>query len=408
MLANTYTNVRHVAMKATKSSQHESRRNLILIGAGLNNALIAWFVKRRNPALKITVLEKSRSMDELRTWSFHENDVEFLEELKPLVYCGWPGHEVKFPKYSRKFQSEYFCVKPKQLQKELAGILMSELKFLSEVINIDTHQVTLKSGETFEADCVIDGRGAQRMTSVAYQKFLGLTLRFKKPHGLSYPILMDANVPQLDGYRFFYVLPFSSDQLLIEDTRYSSKSEIDLQKYEQDILTYAEKHFGPIEEICERESGVLPLPMDSDFQSTLSEGTKVPLSGYAGGFFHPVTGYSLPDGVRIADRISKLSRLTTEGVKEVLDRYTDERSSRTKFFCMLNRMMFLAAPETERYKVFEYFYKGSDRLIENFYSGNLTYSDRLLFFKGKPPVAVWPALKAIAKPVRTSGVAHGT
>ena len=37
---------------------------------------------------------------------------------------------------------------------------------------------------------------------------------------------MDARVPQEGGFRFMYVLPFTSKRLLIEDTRYSDGPEL--------------------------------------------------------------------------------------------------------------------------------------------------------------------------------------
>ena len=43
--------------------------------------------------------------------------------------------------------------------------------------------------------------------------------RARGPHGLRSPMLMDATVPQLDGFRFFYVLPLAPRRLLVEDTR---------------------------------------------------------------------------------------------------------------------------------------------------------------------------------------------
>src|SRR3546814_18600308 len=46
-------------------------------------------------------------------------------------------------------------------------------------------------------------------------------------HGLARPIIMDARVPQIDGYRFVYLLPFSPDRLFVEDTYYSDGPDID-------------------------------------------------------------------------------------------------------------------------------------------------------------------------------------
>ena len=54
-----------------------------------------------------------------------------------------------------------------------------------------------------------------------FQKFLGLELEFEAAARARAPLLMDATVPQLGGFRFFYVLPLSPTRLLVEDTRFS-------------------------------------------------------------------------------------------------------------------------------------------------------------------------------------------
>ena len=45
-----------------------------------------------------------------------------------------------------------------------------------------------------------------------YQKFVGLEIRTPQPHGMVRPLLMDARVAQIDGFRFVYVLPLAPDR----------------------------------------------------------------------------------------------------------------------------------------------------------------------------------------------------
>ena len=58
----------------------------------------------------------------------------------------------------------------------------------------------------------------------------GVEVQLKKPHGLTAPMLMDAQVPQTDGYRFLYVLPFDPRTLLVEDTVVTVKGNLSKQK----------------------------------------------------------------------------------------------------------------------------------------------------------------------------------
>ena len=59
------------------------------------------------------------------------------------------------------------------------------------------------------------------------------------PHGVICPRIMDATVPQLDGYRFVYLLPFSPTRLLIEDTRYSDGASLSDDELAAEALDYA-------------------------------------------------------------------------------------------------------------------------------------------------------------------------
>ena len=47
---------------------------------------------------------------------------------------------------------------------------------------------------------------------------------------------MDATVPQVDGYRFFYVLPLAPDRLLVEDTYFSDSTHLDVAQLRTEML----------------------------------------------------------------------------------------------------------------------------------------------------------------------------
>ena len=58
-------------------------------------------------------------------------------------------------------------------------------------------------------------------------------------------------------------------------------------------------------------------------------------------------------------------------------------------------MMFLAAEPADRYRVLERFYRLPEPLIERFYAGGLSLSDRVRILSGAPPVRVGRALQAL-------------
>lgn len=365
---------------------------LCLVGAGLGNGILAWFLRKRHPDLNIIIYEAQSRIDDRRTWSFHKTDVDeaSFELLEELIGHRWNGYEVSFPQYKKRLDSVYATITPEKLQRELvkAGV---NLQFQSPVQAVSQDHVILGDGRPFSFQAVVDGRGyASSAVRLGYQKFVGQYVRLSEPHGLQVPLLMDATVVQLDGYRFFYILPFSENEFLIEDTRYSRSSDLNQQDLAQEIRAYIEKRGWKIESILKTESGVLPIPLDEEAYK--ADSLRI---GMAAGFFHPVTGYSLPDSVRLADRVSSLSQINQKTLQTAFSAYRTEQMKRRHFYLLLNRMLFLAAPDSERRKVFEHFYRMPESVIERFYAGSTTYFDGIRILSGKPPVNIGPALRAV-------------
>lgn len=382
-------------------SPTQDSADVILVGGGLANGILACFLRARHPQLRILLLEAHSKIPTSRTWCFHHSDLNQTQHtvIQPLIAKQWFGYDVQFPDLSKKsFDYRYYAVTPPQLQGHLQSILQENLKFNQKVTSISPHSIELSTGETLTAACVVDGRGCRdSFAPCGYQKFVGLHVRLKAPHGLQRPVLMDATVPQLDGYRFMYVLPFNENELLIEDTRYSENARLDIDAYEHLILHYAASQQWKVESVLSQESGVLPLPLN--FHQTIPKNTLVPTVGMAAGLFHPVTGYSLPDAVRTADLFSNEASIRSEKLSKLLQEYKEQQKVDWKYLCLLNRMMFQAAKPTERYKIFERFYTLDKNLIQRFYRGKLFLRDKVRILMGKPPVPVIAAMKSLRRPL---------
>jgi lycopene beta-cyclase len=118
-------------------------------------------------------------------------------------------------------------------------------------------------------------------------------------------------------------------------------------------------------------------------------------AGLRGGFFHAMTGYSLPDAVRAATRIAALPDLGGDALHDAT--LADARTAwRARGFQrMLSRMLFRAAMPPERWKILDRFYHLDRRLIGRFYGARSTLADKLRILSGKPPVPIGRALAAI-------------
>jgi lycopene beta-cyclase len=205
---------------------------------------------------------------------------------------------------------------------------------------------------------------------------------------------MDACVDQADGFRFVYCLPFSADEVFVEDTYYSDTPDLDREALSARITAYAETQGWHVSAITREEQGVLPVVMDGDFDAFWPAADPVARIGVRGALFHPLTSYSIPDAVRTAGWLAREARLDANLGSAIRTRAQDHwRGGR--FDRLLARMLFRAAHPPQRYRVLERFYRLPAPLIARFYAGRSTLVDRALILAGKPPVSVRRAFTAM-------------
>lgn len=370
--------------------------DLILVGAGLANGLIAWRLKQARPELMILVIEQSKTAGGNHTWSFHHHDLSAGQHqwIAPLISHRWPGYDVLFPQLTRGIDQDYYTIFSDRFARKLTEALGEHLWLDCPVMALTPQSVQLQSGETLTARAVIDGRGQGDVTSSrnAWQCFVGQEWRLAQPHGLTRPRLMDATVAQCDAYRFFYLLPLSPDCVLIEDTRFSNLPMRDTTEYRAAIEEYATAHGWTLDTLLREEAGCLPLTLSGS--APQSEAWHQPLSGMRAGLFHAVTGYSLPLAVQLADAVAGLDVIDAPHLASLTRTMAARQWRRQGFFRLLNRMLFLAGKPNNRWRVMQRFYALPDDTIARFYAGDLTLCDKARLLTGKPPVPVFQALRA--------------
>src|SRR5690606_39081043 len=302
------------------------------------------------------------------TWSFHLADVSEtdLQWLEPLIAHRWSGQSVRFRDYQRHLSSGYAALTSESVRSAMERLPNVTIRPHAPVALIGPHGVVLEDGDRLEADCVIDARGFQQSDALAlgYQKFVGLEVKTEAPHGIVDPVIMDASVDQLDGYRFIYLLPFSPTRLLIEDTRYADGLEQDQRAYELAIQDYATQQGWTIARTVRRESGVLPITLAHDAERFWSEAPEdVPQVGMRAALFHPTTGYSLPDAVRVANIVAEAWPIDSPDLAKRIKTHALERHRSQGFYRLLNRMLFRAAKPDRRHLVLQRFYRLPQPLI---------------------------------------------
>ena len=373
-------------------------RPFVIAGGGLAGCLTALALARLRPEVPLLLVEQGDGFGGNHIWSFFDADVAAADHwlVEPMIARSWPGYDVRFPGRTRTLPTGYNSARSDLLDAAVKSRLRpDQYRLGADIAAVDPEGVTLAGGERLEAAAVIDARGPADFAALdlAWQKFVGRELRLAAAHGLERPIVMDARVDQADGYRFVYCLPFAEDRLLVEDTYYTDGPELDCSAISRRIEAYAAAQGWRIAAVEKEESGVLPVAMGGDFEAFWPVGEGIARIGLRGGFFHPTTGYSLPDAVRIALLIAEVHEVAAlpQMLRAEAARLWKERG----FYRLLNRMLFRAAEPAERYRVLEHFYRLGPDLIARFYAGRSTAIDKLRILSGKPPVPLIRALRAM-------------
>lgn len=376
--------------------------DLILAGGGLANGLIAYRLRQIRPELRIVILERAPQLGGNHTWSFHKGDISDTQHdwLSPFVEHSWDQQSVRFPAHSRDIAQGYRSMTSERFHQILSQTPGLDIRLNTDIVDMTPTSVTLGTGETLSAPAVIDGRGLERNTRlvIGHQKFLGHEVTLKRPHALAGPIIMDATVPQKDGYRFLYTLPFTDTRILIEDTRYSDGAALDVAGMRPEIHLYAETQGWEIDTLVREETGVLPVALAGDIEGFWADAPQgLPRSGLRGAFFHPTTGYSVPDAVRIADAIATQRDIKSDPLYDFLRTRSIDQWRSQWFFRLLNRFWFIACVPQRRYFVMQRFYALNENLIERFYAGRLKTTDCVRILTGKPPVPIHRAMTCLSE-----------
>lgn len=375
--------------------------DIAILGGGLSGGLIAHALRARRPDLSVALIEAGPTLGGNHLWSFFTGDIASRDWalVEPFVEHSWPRYNVLFPARRRVIDHRYNSVTSAHFDRVLRALLPPGAIVTGQAGEAADGCVRLASGRTIPARAIIDARGSGDLSTLrcGWQKFVGQRLRLAAPHGLDAPIVMDATVDQAEGYRFVYVLPLSPDTVFVEDTYYNDLPQIDRRELAGRIADYAAARGWTIAAVEHEEQGVLPVVTGGDWAAYWASTGPHAKAGVRAGLFHPMTGYSLPDAVRLASAIADAPDLS----QGALDRLTREAAQqawrRGGFYRLLGQMLFHAADAPDRYRVLERFYRLPAALIGRFYAGETTLGDRMRILIGRPPVPLSRAIGAIIR-----------
>lgn len=371
--------------------------DIAIVGGGLAGGLTAYALSVKRPDLSIRLIDPSATFGGNHVWSFFTSDIapEDWWIVEPFIDHQWDRYETRFPAHTRQFNSPFNSIRSQNYDGHLRGMLPDTVPVHGEAVEVSQTGVYLADQRRIVAGGVFDGRGVADLDHLdfGWQKFVGQEFRTATPHGLTHPIVMDATVDQIDGYRFVYALPFADDRIFIEDTYYSDGPEIDREAMAARIRDYAAAQGWDLGELIHQEMGALPVTMGGDFDAYWRSGGEAAKIGVRAALFHGTTGFSLPDAVRTASMIAKLDDLSGPAIATAMRDFAEARWKKGSFYRLLDRMLFRAAMPGTRYQVLQRFYGLAPSLIQRFYAGNTTWLDKARILSGKPPV---PIVRAMA------------
>jgi lycopene beta-cyclase len=372
----------------------------VIVGGGLQGCLLAHAIAHHRPAARVLLIERGGDLCGNHTWSFHESDIpeQARDWFDPLVAHRWPGYVVRFPGLSRRVGIPYATVTSDGLRdatRRLAAEAESQAGRGALVIRsgeaceiVSPTRVRLGDGSLIDAATVIDCRGRAASPGLprgaGYQSFIGHEFRIGRRWPAAEPTVMDVREDQACGFEFLYELPFGPDRVLLEYTRFSEEPTCDESRAEALIAARLAEAGVDATERVRTERGCLPMPYAAPAKAP---GVSV-AGGYAGGWYHAATGYSMPLAARFADIVG---RAAPDRVAAELAAAAADDSLRRGFARFLNRLLFCLVTPRDRWKIFRRFYRVlSEDRIARFYAHRFTVADAARIVIGRPPSGLAP------------------
>lgn len=378
------------------------RADVAIVGGGLSGGLIALALRRSRPELDVRLIEAGERLGGNHRWSWFGSDIdnESAQLLAPFRKTEWQGYDVAFPGLTRTLSSRYYSLASSDFDAGLRRELAQDSILTNRPVDSCSHDgVSLANGDTLPARTVIDCRGFEPSSHMqgGWQVFMGRHVRTLTPHKIERPVIMDASVEQLDGYRFVYVLPLGASDLFVEDTYYQDQPVLNRGALSSRLDQYCQAK-GWDGDIIASETGILPVITSGKFSAYRRERglDRVAQAGARALLAHPLTSYTLPQAAETAALIAENADLPGDQMAALLASHAQRHWNRTGYYRLLGTMLFGAAEPTERYRVFERFYRLNEGLVERFYAARSTLTDKARVLSGKPPVAIHRAIGAIA------------
>lgn len=317
----------------------------VFIGMGASNSLILKKLLESNGFLNknVAVIEAEQKNENDKTYCFwaSPND-SIVEELSSIINHSYNKIEINKGLPQDINSHPYYYIKSIDLYRYTASLIEQnkiarfQANCFDIIENLEFSSVLTDQG-SFQAKFIFDSRPPKIDSSNhihLHQSFYGMQVKFKKEvFDTNTFEMMNFDVEQNQFTQFFYVLPFSKNEALIELTRFGAEK-IDLQYAKVVLSQKIATLFGPYELVTE-EIGCIPMT-NYQFPKCNLEG--VLHTGARANLIKPSTGYGFKNMFLYAEEVAK--KISKNEFKHISLR----SKSRFKFYDSLLLIILLRWP----------------------------------------------------------------
>lgn len=335
--ASIHTGIQYISLflDAVEKNVHY---DIIICGGGASGLLLANALVNDSAfdELSIAIIEKEAKNTNDRTWSFWEKGDGMWDDI---VHKQWAKGVFRAKNFQKTFPFHPYRYKTIR-SKILYATIHKRLQKANNITQIQAHIDTIipekeqcrvtTSQSTYTGSRVFSSIPTQSFRNqqkypVLQQHFIGWFVKTDSPiFDPNVVDFMDFDLPQKNNTRFMYVLPFSTNEALVEYTLFS-RDLLENSEYEQAIIDYLEKKKVEKYTIEEKEQGNIPM---TAYDFTQHNTAHLMHIGTAGGWTKASTGFTLQKSLaRIASLIPFLK------TNQPLDRFNQR--SRFEFFDLL-------------------------------------------------------------------------
>ena len=281
-----------------RASSRSSYR-FVILGAGLAGLSLARAFARCGIGGDVVILDAKPGFRDDRTWSFWDTDGNPDSHDALGRWNAWQLIDAHGAYRQQSVNAPYVALRSIDFYKhacveiEAAGFEIALGERVVDVSESDLGCVVTTSQRRVRGDYVFDARGlTTTMVEGAHvvQRFVGR--RIVTPYDAFEPdvaTLMDVQSDTVDGFHFFYILPFSAREALVENT-YFARAPIPTARLDAELDAYVSRQFGrTTEETSYREIGAIPM---NAARATIARTRRVVPIGLRGGCARPGSGYT--------------------------------------------------------------------------------------------------------------------